>query len=68
MDGYYVLNGNHPASGFNHVRTFDVYPDQPDLNLAKLALEYSPAPLGFRVDFGFGEGFNAFHWFDPNRD
>jgi hypothetical protein len=68
LDGYYVFNNNHPSTGKNQVRAFDVYSNQPDLSFAKTAIEYSPGPIGFRVDFGFGEGFNAFHWFDPNND
>lgn len=68
VDSYYSLNFNHPSTGLNDVRTFDVYANRYDLNMAKIGLEYAPAPIGFRLDVGGGKGFQAFHVFDPNRD
>jgi hypothetical protein len=67
-DAYYNFNFNHPDVDHNDVRTFDSYANRFDLNMAKFGLEYLPAPFGFRLDAGAGEGFNVFHSFDPNRD
>lgn len=67
-DGYYTVNFNHPATGVNDLYSFNNKANQPELNFAKIGLEYSPAPVGFRLDAGFGQAFNVYHSFDPNRD
>ncbi|MCS6952493.1 MAG: porin [Bryobacterales bacterium] len=61
IDGYYSLNFNHPASRTNQLRNFDVKANQFSLNMAKLVMEHSPDPLGFRVDLGFGRAFDIVH-------
>jgi len=69
VDAYYNLNFNHPASGSNSgVRFFDQKANTFSLNMAKLTLETDPAPVGFRVDLGFGRGFELFHAFEPLED
>jgi hypothetical protein len=54
VDGYYSLGFNHPASNVNGLRNFDDRANQPELNLAKVTLDYSPKPVGVHVDLGFG--------------
>ena len=61
VDGYYDMNFNHPASGANNFRNFDVKANQFSLNMAKLTLSHDPDPLGFRVDLGFGRAFTIIH-------
>jgi hypothetical protein len=61
IDGYYSFNLNHPASRTNQIRNFDVKANQFSLNMAKLVMEHSPDPLGFRVDLGFGRAFDIVH-------
>ena len=61
IDGYYSLNVNHPASRTNQVRNFDVRANQFSLNMAKLTMEHTPDPLGFRFDLGFGRAFDIVH-------
>ncbi|MDX2153895.1 MAG: porin [Bryobacteraceae bacterium] len=61
LDGYYSLNFNHPKSGVNQLRNFDVDANSFALNMAKLTIEQSAEPLGFRVDVGFGKAFDIFH-------
>jgi hypothetical protein len=61
IDGYYSLNFNHPASQTNQLRNFDVKANQFSLNMAKLTLEHTPDPLGFRLDLGFGRAFEIVH-------
>ncbi len=61
VDGYYSLNFNHPQSGSNNFRNFDVKADQFSLNMAKVTLEHTPDPLGFRLDLGFGRAFDIVH-------
>jgi len=55
IDVYYGYNFNDPDSRTNQLRNFDVNSNQFSLNLAKFSLEYLPDPLGFRVDFMFGD-------------
>ncbi len=57
VDGYYSYNANHPASGNNGLRNFDLKANQFSLNMAKVTMEHTPDPLGFRVDLGFGRAF-----------
>ena len=68
VDGYYSLNFNHPSSGANLYRNFDVKANQFSLNMAKLTVEQSPEPVGFKVDFGFGRAFDLFHATEPGGD
>lgn len=65
VDVYADLNPNHPASGYNAGRNFDVKANQFSLNMAKLSLEHAPDPVGFRVDFGFGRAFDIIHASEP---
>ena len=58
VDGYYGLNFNHPASRTNQLRNFDVMANQFSLSMAKLVMEHSADPVGFRVDLGFGKAFD----------
>lgn len=68
LDGYYSLNFNQPASRVNQLRNFDAEARQISLNMARLTAELEPAPLGFRVDAGFGKVFDMIHAgeADPN--
>ncbi|MGA2327023.1 MAG: porin [Bryobacteraceae bacterium] len=61
VDVYYDLNLNHPASGDNQLRNFDIQANQFSLNMAKVTLSHDPDPFGFRVDFGFGRAFETIH-------
>jgi hypothetical protein len=61
VDGYYALNFNHPASQTNNLYNFDVKANQFSLNMAKLSMEHTADPVGFRVDFGFGRAFDIIH-------
>jgi hypothetical protein len=65
VDVYADLNFNHPASGNNQLRNFDVKANQFSLNMAKLTMEHTADPVGFRVDLGFGKAFDIFHATDP---
>ncbi|MFN7919234.1 MAG: porin [Bryobacteraceae bacterium] len=68
IDGYYSANFNHPASRTNATRNFDVRADSFSLNMAKLVMEHSPDPVGFRIDLGFGRAFDIFHATEPLKD
>lgn len=68
IDGYYSLNLNHPTSRVNQLRNFDVKANQFSLNMAKLVLEHEPAPLGFRLDLGFGRAFDVIHGSEAGPD
>jgi hypothetical protein len=68
IDAYYLKNFNNPASRVNQLRNFDVRANSLTLNMAKLVLEHDPAPVGFRIDFGFGRAFDIFHSTEPAGD
>lgn len=66
LDVNYSLNFNHPASGTNQLRNFDDKANQFSLNMAKLTVERTADPVGFRVDAGAGRAFALIHVFEPN--
>lgn len=65
IDSYYSFNFNHPASGFNTLRNFESKAEQFSLNMAEFSLYQDAAPIGFRVDLGFGRAWDIFHATDP---
>lgn len=65
IDGYYSLNLNHPSTQLNKIRNFDVKANQFSLNMAKIVMEHTADPVGFRVDLGFGRAFDIFHAAEP---
>ncbi len=54
VDVYYSKNFNGPSNQLNQFRNFDIYENQFSLNLAKLTLQETAKPVGFRLDLGFG--------------
>lgn len=68
VDVNYSLNFNHPVSRTNQLRNFDDRANQFSLSMARLTIERTADPVGFRVDAGAGRAFALFHVFEPNRD
>ena len=66
LDGYYSLNFNHPVVG-NQLYNFDAFANQFSLNMAKLSISHTAAPVGFEIDIGFGQAFDIVHATDPDR-
>lgn len=64
-DGYASLNLNHPSSGANLYRNFDVRANQFSLSMANLTLEADAEPVGFRIDLGAGRGYTVIGSADP---
>lgn len=65
VDGYYSLNFNHPASKVNTIRNFDVKANQFSLNFAKLTMEHSADPVGFKLELAAGRAMDVFHATEP---
>jgi hypothetical protein len=61
LDVYGDLNFNHPASGDNQLRNFDMKANEFNLNMAKITVAHTPDPLGFQLDFGAGKAYDVFH-------
>jgi len=66
VDGYYSLGFNHPAGNVNSLRNFDDRANQPELNLAKVTLDYTPKPVGFHVDLGFGRAMDIISTYEKD--
>ena len=64
VDGYYSYNANHPASRTNGLYNFNVDANQFGLSMVEIALDHTPDPVGFRVDFGFGKAYQIVNSFD----
>ena len=56
VDGYYSLNFNHPASRTIRWRNFDAKANQFSLNMAKLTMEHTADPIGFKFELAAGRG------------
>ena len=65
IDGYYSLNVGHPASKINTWRNFDVKANSFALNFAKLSVEHSADPVGFKLELAAGRAMDIFHATDP---
>lgn len=65
VDGYYSLNFNHPASKNNTWRNFDAKANQFSLNMAKLTMEHSADPIGFKFELAAGRAMEIFHATEP---
>ncbi len=61
VDGYYDYNANHPSNTTNQLRNFDEKANQVNLNMLKVTVAHDPAPIGFRVDAGYGRAFDTIH-------
>lgn len=64
-DQYYSHGSNDPGSGLNRYRNFDVNANGGGLNMLKFAIDKEAAPVGFRIDVGFGSAFDYFHIATP---
>lgn len=67
VDAYYSHNFNNPASGYNTLRNFEVKSRQFSLNMAEFSLYQDAAPIGFRLDLGFGRAWDVFHATEPGQ-
>ena len=63
-DVYSIYNFDNPASGINQIRAFD-FRDRPSLGYLVGTLALRPAPVGFRLDAGFGSTADVFRREDP---
>ena len=63
-DGYYLFNANRPA---NHVNTFYNFDDLDkfQLNMARMALDIDPAPIGIHFEVGAGRMYDMIHYWEP---
>ena len=68
FDGYADVNFNHPDSGWNQLRNFDMRADTAHLNMAMIGIDRAPEPVGFHVDLGFGQVFDVLHASDRAPD
>ncbi len=64
IDGYYSYAPNHPGSGLNTYRNYDVRANSLSLNMAKFTLEHDADPVGFKLDLGFGRAMDIFNFQD----
>jgi hypothetical protein len=65
IDGYYSYGFNHARSGINTWRNFDTRSNYPAINMGIIGAEYAPAPIGFKLQFGFGHAFDIFNGAEP---
>lgn len=65
VDAYVSKSFQNPASGTIVGRAFDTDTNTFMLNMAKLEIEHAAEPVGFRLDLGFGRGFEIFNGAEP---
>ena len=61
FDGYVDGNFDNPESGWNALRNFDYRSNTAHVNMGKITIDRAPGPVGFHIDYGFGEIFSATH-------
>jgi hypothetical protein len=62
FDGYTDANFNHPDSGFNQLRNFDVRANSLHVSQVMATIDRAPAPVGFHLEAGFGQTFHMVHF------
>ena len=67
VDGYYSWNFNHPASRSNQLYNFNIPANQFSLSLAKISLAHTADPVGFQIDFGYGQTMKQINQFDNDN-
>jgi hypothetical protein len=55
VDVNFNKNFNNPVSHINGYRNFDLYENQFNLNEARVTIQKTAAPVGFRVDLAYGQ-------------
>lgn len=65
VDGYVSKSFQNPASGLIAGRAFDTDTNTFMLNMAKVEIQHAAEPIGFRLDLGFGRGFEIFNTLEP---
>ena len=72
FDGNYAYNFNKPSNQNNQFnngvpsRAFDVNSQMFSLNYAEIAVEKKAVPVGFRIDFGFGDTARVVNSYEPS--
>ena len=64
VDTYVSKSFQNPATGTIEGRAFDTDTNTFMLNMAKVEIEHAAEPIGFRLDLGFGRGFEIFNGLD----
>ncbi|MFN0167885.1 MAG: outer membrane beta-barrel protein [Bryobacteraceae bacterium] len=67
FDGHYSFANNHPSTNANQLRNFDVKADRFALTMVRGALEMAPEPFGFKVDIGYGKGYDVLNFNEPRE-
>ncbi len=65
VDTYYNYNFNRPPSGMNGLRNFDERHNSLSLSLLDFSIDRAPDPLGFHVDFDYGDTAKFVHAAEP---
>jgi hypothetical protein len=66
IDGYFNMNFEHPSSRNNKLRYFDHNANGFSLNMAKVTMEHTADPVGFKAEFLFGKAADTFFAAEPN--
>lgn len=66
VDAYVSKSFQNPATGTIAGRAFDTDTNTFMLNMAKVEFEHAAEPIGFRLDLGFGRGFEIFNGLEPS--
>jgi hypothetical protein len=67
LDAYYNLNFNDPSNRISQDMALNTTSNQLSLNSVTGSFQLDPAPLGFRVDTGYGRTYDAFYNSEPKH-
>lgn len=67
VDAFYNQNYNEPSSRFSQVQALNITANKMSLNSATASFSYDAAPVGFKVDMGYGRTYDSFFLSEPKH-
>jgi hypothetical protein len=67
VDTYYNQNQNNPSSRYSQVQALNITANKLSLNSVTGSFAYDPAPVGFKLDIGYGTTYDSFFLSEPKH-
>lgn len=67
VDTFYNQNYNHPSSRLSQAQALNLTANKLSLSSVTGSFAYDPAPVGFRVDVGYGRTYDSFFLSEPKH-
>jgi hypothetical protein len=67
VDTYYNQNQNNPSTRYSQVQGLNITANKLSLNSVTGSFAYDPAPVGFKLDIGYGTTYDSFFLSEPKH-